>query len=112
MSAPSKTPSAPKPEPGWGPISRLRSGEARRSATVIGLPHAEYGEEVAAVLQVGRDSQAEGLAEEITLSLAHKLARFKIPTAITLTEADLPRTATGKVLKRDLRAQFFGEPVT
>jgi len=42
--------------------------------------------------------------------LAHcqgKLARFKIPTDIAIVPA-LPRNATGKVLKRELRKQFVG----
>jgi long-chain acyl-CoA synthetase len=81
-----------------------------RDATVIGLPSAEYGEEVAAVLQVDPEHQSPTLAAEIASSLGETMARYKIPTAITITDADLPRTATGKVLKRDIRSQFFTEP--
>ncbi len=81
-----------------------------RDATVIGLPSAEYGEEVAAVIQVAPADQSPNLAAEIAAKLGETLARYKVPTAITITDADLPRTATGKVLKREIRAQFFSEP--
>ena len=37
-----------------------------------------------------------------------RLAKFKVPNDITIVEA-LPRNATGKVLKRELRTQFVGE---
>ena len=39
--------------------------------------------------------------------LSDRLARFKIPTTILLIEAELPRTATGKILKRELRTRYF-----
>jgi long-chain acyl-CoA synthetase len=80
-----------------------------RDATVVGLPHPEYGEEVGAVLQVDPHNQTEGLADEVVADLAGRLAKFKIPSAICITDLDLPRTVTGKVLKQDVRSQFFGE---
>ena len=36
-----------------------------------------------------------------------RLAKFKIPNDIAIVDA-LPRNATGKVLKRELRTQFLG----
>ena len=78
-----------------------------RDAAVVGLPHQDYGEEVAAVIQVSADDLRDPVANEILGSLAQRLARFKIPTAIKLTEGELPRTATGKILKRELRTRYF-----
>jgi long-chain acyl-CoA synthetase len=79
-----------------------------RDAAVVGLPHQDYGEEVAAVIQVTAADLADpAAADEIRESLADRLARFKIPTAIRLTEGELPRTATGKILKRELQARYF-----
>ena len=80
-----------------------------RDAAVIGLPHAEYGEEVAAVIQVDPANWTPGLEQELHSNLAAKLARFKAPTVLRITGDDLARTATGKVLKREIRAQFFPE---
>jgi long-chain acyl-CoA synthetase len=80
-----------------------------RDAAVIGLPHLEYGEEVAAIVQVAPDAPAD-LADVIRERLAEKLARFKVPTKFRLTEDELPRTATGKILKRELRAHFSDLP--
>jgi len=80
-----------------------------RDAAVVGLPHPEYGEQVAAVVQVALADPPAGLAAEIAASLTERLARFKIPTTIVTTTDELPRTASGKILKREVRSQYFGE---
>ena len=78
-----------------------------RDAGLIGLPHPELGEEVAAVIQVSPQDDTPATVDELRASLAGRLARFKIPTAIKLTTGDLPRTATGKLLKREMRGMYF-----
>jgi long-chain acyl-CoA synthetase len=78
-----------------------------RDAAVVGLPHQDYGEEVAAVIQVAAKDLDAAAENDIRESLTGRLARFKIPTTIRLIEAELPRTATGKILKRELRTQYF-----
>jgi long-chain acyl-CoA synthetase len=78
-----------------------------RDAAVVGVPDPNYGEVVGALLQVRPEDLSDGAADEILGSLEGRLARFKIPTVVRLTEEDLPRTATGKVLKRDLRLKYF-----
>jgi long-chain acyl-CoA synthetase len=79
-------------------------------AAVFGLPHPEYGEEVAAVVQVKSGAAHRDLVDLIRERLAESLARFKTPTALRVTESELPRTATGKVLKRELQIQYFPVP--
>jgi acyl-CoA synthetase (AMP-forming)/AMP-acid ligase II len=69
---------------------------------VIGVPSEKWGETPLAVV-VKKDATLD----EATL-LAHcegKLARFKMPTAVRFVEV-IPRNASGKALKRDLRLQF------
>ena len=78
-----------------------------RDAAVVGLPHQDYGEEVAAVIQVAAKDLDSAAEDDIRQSLTGRLARFKIPTTFRLVEAELPRTATGKILKRELRTQYF-----
>jgi len=79
-----------------------------KDVAVVGIPSAKYGEEVGAVIQVRDPARADALPGELRAALSGSLAQFKIPTAFRMTEADLPRTATGKVLKRELRALFAG----
>jgi steroid-24-oyl-CoA synthetase len=71
---------------------------------VVGLPHRELGEQVAAVVQLkeGSDVSAAQLQEHV----AARLARFKVPEHVVIRTDPLPRTASGKVLKRDLRDQI------
>ncbi len=80
-----------------------------RDVAIVGLPDAEYGEQVAAVIQVADLAEAATLPDALRAMLQTKIARFKVPTSYRLTLDDLPRTATGKVLKRALRDMFAGE---
>ncbi|MGW0788961.1 class I adenylate-forming enzyme family protein [Streptomyces sp. NPDC002911] len=70
-------------------------------AAVLGVPHPVLGEEVAAVVRVGEGSgvTADGLRAHVGRSLAG----FKVPAHVLVTREPLPRNATGKVLKRELR---------
>ncbi|MQA13245.1 MAG: AMP-binding protein [Pseudonocardiaceae bacterium] len=73
-------------------------------AAVVGLPHAALGEEVAAVLRL-HDGATTG-AEDLREHVATRLASFKVPSHVVFWHEPLPRTTTGKVLKRDLRDQI------
>ncbi|MDE2466806.1 MAG: acyl--CoA ligase [Alphaproteobacteria bacterium] len=77
-----------------------------RDAAVIGLPDPVYGERVAAVIQIDELSRAEELKGALMGTLPERLARFKVPSVYHFMNTELPRTATGKVLKRELRAVF------
>ena len=68
---------------------------------VIGLPHDRLGEEVAAVVKPRPGASPS--ADDLRAFVAGRLARFKVPGEIVFRDEPLPRTATGKVLKRDLR---------
>ncbi|MFR9732164.1 class I adenylate-forming enzyme family protein [Saccharopolyspora sp. MS10] len=70
-------------------------------AAVLGLPHRELGEQVAAVVRLHRDAEVD--ADELRAHVGERLAAFKIPDHVFLRSGPLPRTGTGKVLKRDLR---------
>ncbi len=72
---------------------------------VIGLPDERWGETVAAVVAC---KPGETLAlDELRAHCEGKLAHYKQPLALCLVEG-LPRNATGKVLKTELRERFAG----
>jgi acyl-CoA synthetase (AMP-forming)/AMP-acid ligase II len=72
-------------------------------AAVFGIPSDEWGESVHAVVVAARpDVTAESI---ITFARAH-LAGYKVPRSVTFVE-ELPKTGSGKVLKRELRAPWW-----
>jgi long-chain acyl-CoA synthetase len=74
-------------------------------AAVFGVPNERLGEEVACVVCVQLGSALTG--DQLRDFLAGRLAPFKIPTRIVFSEERLPRNPSGKVLKRELREDFF-----
>jgi oxalate---CoA ligase len=74
-------------------------------AAAFGVPDAKYGEEVWAAVVLKGDAGAE----EIQAHCRSRLADFKVPKVIHITTA-LPKTATGKVQRRDLAALFKAAP--
>ena len=76
--------------------------EAIKDCAVIGLPHDKLGEEVAAVL-VAADGFDSAETDAVLAYLSTRLASFKVPSRVFWQMEELPRNATGKVLKKDLR---------
>lgn len=76
---------------------------------VIGVPSLEWGEEVAAVI-VTKNPEEPPATEELTSFCRDRLASFKRPSIIEFVH-ELPRTSSGKILKRDLKEQFFSNPI-
>ncbi len=70
-----------------------------REAAVLGIPHAEYGEEVAAAvaLKDGASTSAAQLREYVK----DQVAAYKYPRTVWLVD-DLPKGPTGKILKREI----------
>jgi len=76
-----------------------------KDCAVIGLPHSKLGEEVVAVL-VPKPGRGQQDTEELIQFLGNRLAPFKVPSMVFWQSDELPRNATGKVLKKDLRDQY------
>jgi long-chain acyl-CoA synthetase len=69
-------------------------------AAVIGVPHESHGEEVKAVVALGKDAAAT--ADELVAFAKERLAAYKYPRLVEIV-AELPKGPTGKILKRELR---------
>jgi long-chain acyl-CoA synthetase len=70
---------------------------------VIGLPDERWGETVTAIVVPA--SGSEPTAEELIAFARGRLAGYKLPRIVEFA-AELPRTPSGKVLKRDLRERY------
>ena len=78
-----------------------------REAAVVGLPDAEWGE-VAVAVVAAQPGARPGEGELDALCLQH-IARFKRPKRYVFVD-ELPKNATGKVLKRELRERLAVSP--
>jgi len=72
-------------------------------AAVVGIPHQVLGEDVAAFVVLMPGSDATG--DELRSHAAERLADYKVPRRIEIVD-DLPRNATGKVLKAELKSRL------
>jgi long-chain acyl-CoA synthetase len=70
-------------------------------AAVFGMPHDRLGEEVACAVMPKKDREIDVIA--LREHLAEHLAVFKIPTIFEVVTEPLPRNASGKILKREIR---------
>ncbi|MFH1060016.1 MAG: long-chain fatty acid--CoA ligase [Pseudomonadota bacterium] len=77
----------------------LYTHPAVSEAAVLGAPHPDLGEEVAAVVVV--KAGASVTAEELRDYVKARVAPYKYPRIIKLVE-ELPKTNTGKILKRSI----------
>ena len=70
---------------------------------VIGVPHERWGETPMAIVVLKPGASAE--PAELLEFTRGRLARYKCPTVVTFAPT-LPRNASGKLLKRELRVMF------
>ena len=70
-----------------------------QEASVYAVPDERLGEEVGTTLYVS----SEITDDELSGFLQQRLAKFKVPRYVHQQQTPLPRTASGKILKRDLR---------
>ena len=103
----------------------LESHAAVKEAAVVAVPDARLGETVAALVVVAGDRAVEAtdgaahgaetaseaaLARELVDHCAARgLARYKLPRRLVLTRAPLPRNASRKVVKADVRRVVIAE---
>ncbi len=74
---------------------------------VIGIPHEEFGEAVKGVVQLRNPAEASPeLEQELIEFCRQQLAKLKCPASIDFL-AELPRTPTGKLIKRLLKDKYW-----
>jgi cyclohexanecarboxylate-CoA ligase len=76
---------------------------------VIGLPDPERGERVCAVVQTPEGVEPLGFDEMVAFCRAAGLMTQKVPEQLEV-RADLPRAATGKIVKTKLRDEYAAQP--
>jgi fatty-acyl-CoA synthase len=89
-------------------VEAMLSGHPKvKDVAVIGVTDEKWGERVHAVI-IARDGEAVTEVEILDWCKT-RIAGYKRPRSISfMTEADMPRTATGKILHRVLRTQLGG----
>ncbi|MDF6043850.1 long-chain-fatty-acid--CoA ligase [Streptomyces sp. JH14] len=82
----------------------LSRHEAVVEAAVVGIPDQRWGEAVHAFVVLASGATASG--RELMMFQRGRLADFKIPTSYSYLDR-LPRNASGKILRRELREAFW-----
>lgn len=74
-------------------------------SAVIGLPHPDFGEAVAAVIVARPGATVD--AAQVIAALKGRIANYKVPKRVWIVD-ELPRNAMGKVQKNRLRERYAG----
>jgi acyl-CoA synthetase (AMP-forming)/AMP-acid ligase II len=82
----------------------LAGHPAVAACAVIGVPDRQWGEQVHAVVVLQPGHQATG--EELKEFCRDQIANYKLPRSVAFVDA-LPFSAAGKILKRELREQYW-----
>ena len=84
----------------------LYTHPAIREAAVFGIPDPQWGELVMACLLMKAGVTLS--SEEVVAHCRGALATYKIPRRVEFSREELPKTSSGKILKRALRDCFWG----
>jgi long-chain acyl-CoA synthetase len=78
---------------------------AVREAAVFGVPDSQWGELVMACVVLKPDATLT--ADDLVAFCRRSLASYKVPRRIEFYDTDLPKSSSGKVLKKTLRERFW-----
>ncbi len=85
----------------------LLTHDAVSAAAVVGLPDEEWGERIVAAVTL-RPGVDEIDAEHLRDWVRERVGSLKTPEHVEVRE-ELPQTATGKILRRQLRHELAGD---
>ena len=77
---------------------------------VVSAPDEQWGEIPVAIIVLKPNQQLS--CDELMSFLKPRIAKFKMPRLVKFVEGPLPKTGTGKMLKRELREAFWGGKAT
>lgn len=91
--------------------SALVSHPAVAEAAAVGVPHPIKGEEIQAfvILRAGQTPSSE-LKEELRRHVGNEIGPIAKPGSIGFV-SDLPKTRSGKIMRRVIKAKVLGVPV-
>jgi acyl-CoA synthetase (AMP-forming)/AMP-acid ligase II len=87
----------------------LAEHPAVEEVLVVGVAHAKWGETPHAVVTLR--SGAKATEHELMEFCRGRLGSMKKPTAVVLRSEPLPRTAVGKISRREIRQLFWPGPL-
>lgn len=81
---------------------------------VVGVPDDEFGQRVACTVSLKGAADTDAPLHQLSIQrlredLRARLAGYKMPTLLRVVEGELPKSGTGKVIKKVLGPQFFPE---
>jgi long-chain acyl-CoA synthetase len=76
-----------------------------REAAVIGVPDDKWGEAVTAIIAIKPGALLT--ENELIEFCAARLADYKVPKRVEFREGELPKSGTGKILKKELREPYW-----
>lgn len=71
---------------------------------VFGVPHEDFGEEVAAMVVLQEGARIE--PKDIREFVKQRVAPYKYPRIVKIVPEALPKSGTGKILKKEIRKKF------
>ncbi|ELZ08326.1 acyl-CoA synthetase [Halovivax asiaticus JCM 14624] len=86
----------------------IMSHESVSEAAVIGVPHERWQERPVAMVVVPEATDRDQLTEELKAMLREEYPKWWLPDGFEFID-EIPKTATGKFSKMDLREQYAGE---
>lgn len=90
--------------------SSLVSHQAIAEAAAIGLPHEIKGNAIHAYVMLRSGvEKSDRLAEELREHVAHEMGPIAKPETVSFVDS-LPKTRSGKIMRRLLRARALGQP--